>query len=133
MRAEIVSGVDFADYGFSDHRVTEGGDLGPPSPGHSAPGSLGIHVSLPATLPPKIAPLGVGRKSLLQAHLLQPAPSVAATLIRKRHNRMTIEQMLEMPYDHAVLEEALRTALHDVNAKLRAVRRVGGEPVLDKV
>jgi hypothetical protein len=46
---------------------------------------------------------------------------------------MTIEQMLEMPYDHAVLEEALRTALHDVNAKLRAVRRVGGEPVLDKV
>jgi hypothetical protein len=48
MRAENVSGVDFADYGFSDHRVTDGGDLGPPSPGHSAPGSLGIHVSLPA-------------------------------------------------------------------------------------
>jgi hypothetical protein len=22
MRGEIVSGVDFADYGFSDHRVT---------------------------------------------------------------------------------------------------------------
>jgi dihydrolipoamide dehydrogenase len=34
-------------------------------------------------------------------------------------NRMTIEQMLEMPYFHPVLEEGLRTALDDVNAKLR--------------
>ena len=32
---------------------------------------------------------------------------------------MTIEQMLDMPYYHPVLEEGLRTALLDVNAKLR--------------
>ena len=69
MRAEIVSGVDFADHGFSDHRVAEGADLGPPSPGHSAPGSLGIHVSLPATLPPKVAPseLVAGWKAYISA------------------------------------------------------------------
>ena len=42
-------------------------------------------------------------------------------------NRMTVEQMLEMPYYHPVLEEGLRTALHDVNTKLRTARR-GGEP-----
>jgi dihydrolipoamide dehydrogenase len=43
-------------------------------------------------------------------------------------NRMTIEQMLEMPYYHPVLEEGLRTALHDVNAKLLAARRGASEP-----
>ena len=37
-------------------------------------------------------------------------------------NRMTIEQMLGMPYYHPVQEEALRTALHDVHAKLPAAR-----------
>jgi hypothetical protein len=42
-------------------------------------------------------------------------------------NRMTIEQMLGMPYYHPVLEEGLRTALHDVNAKLRVGRRAGSE------
>jgi hypothetical protein len=40
---------------------------------------------------------------------------------------MTIEQMLEMPYFHPVLEEGLRTALHDVNAKLQGVRRAVSE------
>ena len=48
-------------------------------------------------------------------------------------NRLTVEHMLEMPYYHPVLEEALRTALHDVNAKLRAARRAGIEPALDRV
>jgi len=63
MRAEIVSGVDFADHGFSDHRVAEGADLGPPSPGHSAPGSLGIHVSLLASdATTQGRPLGVGSR-----------------------------------------------------------------------
>lgn len=47
-------------------------------------------------------------------------------------SRMTIEQMLEMPYYHPVLEEALRTALFDVNAKLRDGQRVGTEPAMDK-
>jgi dihydrolipoamide dehydrogenase len=31
--------------------------------------------------------------------------------------------MLEMPFYHPVLEEGLRTALHDANAKLPAARR----------
>jgi hypothetical protein len=39
--------------------------------------------------------------------------------------------MLEMPYYHPVLEEGLRTALHDVNARLRiAARRATSEPIL---
>jgi len=48
-------------------------------------------------------------------------------------NRMTVGQMLEMPYYHPVLEEGLRTALHDVNAKLRTVRRPVREPALASV
>jgi hypothetical protein len=40
---------------------------------------------------------------------------------------MTVEHMLEMPYYHPVLEEGLRTALQDVNAKLRTARRTGSE------
>jgi dihydrolipoamide dehydrogenase len=35
--------------------------------------------------------------------------------------------MLGMPYYHPVLEEGLRTALLDVNAKLRVARRAGSE------
>ena len=46
---------------------------------------------------------------------------------------MTIEQMLAMPCYHPVLEEGLRTALHDVNAKLRAARRAVSEPALATV
>jgi dihydrolipoamide dehydrogenase len=33
---------------------------------------------------------------------------------------MTISQMLEMPFYHPVIEEGLRTALKDLDAKLRA-------------
>jgi dihydrolipoamide dehydrogenase len=33
--------------------------------------------------------------------------------------------MLEMPYYHPVLEEGLRTALHDAHAKLRIARHAG--------
>ncbi|MGS0467799.1 hypothetical protein ACU8V3_12145 [Cobetia marina] len=32
---------------------------------------------------------------------------------------MTIEQMLEMPFYHPVIEEGLRTALRDLNANLQ--------------
>jgi len=39
-------------------------------------------------------------------------------------NRMTIAKMLEMPFYHPVVEEGLRTALRDADAKLRAVRPV---------
>jgi len=35
-------------------------------------------------------------------------------------NRMTVEKMLEMPFYHPVVEEGLRTALRDVDAKIKA-------------
>jgi hypothetical protein len=38
-----------------------------------------------------------------------------------------------MPFYHPVLEEGLRTALHDVMAKLRAKRRAGSELALATV
>jgi dihydrolipoamide dehydrogenase len=69
----------------------------------------------------------------LGAEMLAPdGEHLAHLLAWALQSRMTIEQMLEMPYYHPVLEEALRTALYNVNAKLRAVRRVGGKPPLDK-
>ena len=48
-------------------------------------------------------------------------------------NRMTVGQMLEMPYYHPTLEEGLRTALHDVNAKLRTAWRPVRERALASV
>jgi dihydrolipoamide dehydrogenase len=35
---------------------------------------------------------------------------------------MTVAQKLEMPFYHPVIEEGLRTALRDLEAKLRARR-----------
>jgi dihydrolipoamide dehydrogenase len=65
----------------------------------------------------------------LGAEMLAPGGEHLAHLLAwALQNRMTIEQMLEMPYYHPMLEEGLRTALHDVNAKLRAARRAGSEP-----
>ena len=59
----------------------------------------------------------------LGAEMLAPGGEHLAHLLAwALQNRMTIEQMLEMPYYHPVLEEGLRTALHDVNAKLRTLR-----------
>jgi dihydrolipoamide dehydrogenase len=64
----------------------------------------------------------------LGAEMLAPgAEHLAHLLAWALQNRMTIEQMLEMPYFHPVLEEGLRTALHDVNAKLRVPRRAVSE------
>jgi dihydrolipoamide dehydrogenase len=37
-------------------------------------------------------------------------------------NRMTVASMLEMPFYHPVIEEGLRTALRDLDARLRAPR-----------
>jgi hypothetical protein len=65
----------------------------------------------------------------LGAEMLAPGGEHLAHLLAwALQNRITIEQMLEMPYYHPMLEEGLRTALHDVNAKLRAARRAGSEP-----
>jgi dihydrolipoamide dehydrogenase len=70
----------------------------------------------------------------LGAEILAPdGEHLAHMLAWALQSKMTIGQMLEMPYYHPVLEEALRTALHDVDAKLHAVRHVGSEPVLDKL
>jgi dihydrolipoamide dehydrogenase len=70
----------------------------------------------------------------LGAEMLAPGGEHLAHLLAwALQNRMTVEQMLEMPYYHPVLEEAVRTALHDVNVKLRAAQRAGSEPALDRV
>lgn len=64
----------------------------------------------------------------LGAEMLAPGGEHLAHLLAwALQNRMTIEQMLEMPYYHPVLEEGLRTALQDVNVKLRVGRRAGSE------
>ena len=61
---------------------------------------------------------------LLGAEMLAPGGEHLAHLLSwALQNRMTIEEMLEMPFYHPVLEEGLRTALHDANAKLPAARR----------
>jgi dihydrolipoyl dehydrogenase len=78
------------------------------------------------------AEIATGR--FLGAEMLAPGGEHLAHLLAwALQNRMTIERMLEMPYYHPVLEEGLRTALHDVNAKLRSARRVGSERVCDTV
>ena len=65
----------------------------------------------------------------LGAEMLAPGGEHLAHLLAwALQNRMTIGQMLGMPYYHPVLEEGLRTALHDATAKLRAARNDGGEP-----
>jgi len=57
----------------------------------------------------------------LGAELLAPAAEHLAHLLSwALQNNMTIAQMLEMPFYHPVIEEGLRTALHDVAVKLRA-------------
>jgi dihydrolipoamide dehydrogenase len=72
------------------------------------------------------AEIATGR--FLGAEMIAPAGEHLAHLLAwALQNRMTIEQMLEMPYFHPVLEEGLRTALHDVNAKLRVARRAVSE------
>jgi dihydrolipoamide dehydrogenase len=73
-------------------------------------------------------------RRFLGAEMLAPGSEHLAHLLAwALQNRMTIEQMLEMPYYHPVLEEGLRTALHDVNAKLRTARRSRSEPALASV
>ena len=67
----------------------------------------------------------------LGAEMLAPAGEhLAHILAWALQNRMTIEQMLDMPYYHPVLEEGLRTALQDVTAKLSAARPTGRKSCL---
>jgi dihydrolipoamide dehydrogenase len=70
----------------------------------------------------------------LGAEMLAPGSEHLAHLLAwALQNGMTVEQMLEMPYFHPVLEEGLRTALRDVNGKLRSGAFVPGRSfILDQ-
>ncbi|ASK28405.1 dihydrolipoyl dehydrogenase [Neisseria chenwenguii] len=61
---------------------------------------------------------GSGR--FLGAEILGPAAEHLAHLLAWAHQmKMTVPQMLDMPFYHPVIEEGLRTALRDANAKLK--------------
>jgi dihydrolipoamide dehydrogenase len=56
----------------------------------------------------------------LGAEMLVPAAEHLAHLLAwALQNQMTVAQMLEMPFYHPVIEEGLRTALRDLDLKLR--------------
>ncbi|TAA46862.1 dihydrolipoyl dehydrogenase [Corallincola spongiicola] len=60
---------------------------------------------------------GTGR--FLGAEMIGPSAEHIAHLLAWAHQqKMTIAQMLDMPFYHPVIEEGLRTALRDLNAKL---------------
>lgn len=55
------------------------------------------------------------------AEIVGPAAEHLAHLLAWAHQmKMTVPQMLDMPFYHPVIEEGLRTALRDVDAKLKA-------------
>lgn len=59
----------------------------------------------------------------LGAEMLAPAAEHLSHLLSwALQSKMTIEQMLGMPFYHPVVEEGLRTALHDLEVKMRASR-----------
>ncbi|WP_165007999.1 dihydrolipoyl dehydrogenase [Neisseria yangbaofengii] len=61
-----------------------------------------------------------GTGLFLGAEIFGPAAEHLAHLLAWAHQmKMTIPQMLDMPFYHPVIEEGLRTALRDVNAKLK--------------
>lgn len=60
---------------------------------------------------------GTGR--FLGAEIIGPNAEHLAHLLAWAHqNKMTVAQMLDMPFYHPVIEEGVRTALRDLNAKL---------------
>ncbi len=60
---------------------------------------------------------GTGR--FLGAEMIGPSAEHLAHLLAWAHqNKMTVSDMLDMPYYHPVIEEGVRTALRDLNAKL---------------
>jgi len=59
----------------------------------------------------------------LGAEIFAPAAEHLAHLLAwALQNRMTVAQMIDMPFYHPVIEEGLLTALHDLEAKLHAAR-----------
>lgn len=64
----------------------------------------------------------------LGAEMLAPAAEHLAHLLAwALQNQMTVEQMLEMPFYHPVVEEGLRTALRQLEVKLRVTQPSGGK------
>jgi dihydrolipoamide dehydrogenase len=60
---------------------------------------------------------------LLGAEMIGPAAEHLGHLLAwSLQNQMTISGMLEMPFYHPVIEEGLRTALRDLDAKLRSAQ-----------
>jgi dihydrolipoamide dehydrogenase len=60
-----------------------------------------------------------GTGLLLGAEMLGPRAEHVAHLLAWAHQkRMTVSEMLDMPFYHPVIEEGVRTALRDANAKL---------------
>ncbi len=60
---------------------------------------------------------GTGR--FLGAEMIGPDAEHLAHLLAWAHqSKMTVSEMLDMPFYHPVIEEGVRTALRDVNAKL---------------
>ena len=60
---------------------------------------------------------------LLGAEMIGPAAEHLGHLLAwSLQNQMTIADMLQMPFYHPVIEEGLRTALRDLDAKLRAAK-----------
>jgi dihydrolipoamide dehydrogenase len=60
---------------------------------------------------------------LLGAEMIGPAAEHLGHLLAwALQNQMTIHEMLEMPFYHPVIEEGLRTALRDLDAKLRSAQ-----------
>ena len=65
--------------------------------------------------------LATGR--FLGAEMLAPAAEHLAHLLAwALQNKMTVAQLLEMPFYHPVIEEGLRTALHGLYVKLHAAQ-----------
>ncbi len=60
-----------------------------------------------------------GTGLFLGAEMVGPRMEHIAHLLAWAYQqRMTVSQMLDMPYYHPVIEEGLRSALRDLNAKL---------------
>jgi dihydrolipoamide dehydrogenase len=60
---------------------------------------------------------------LLGAEMVGPAAEHLGHLLAwSLQNQNTVVEMLEMPFYHPVIEEGLRTALRDLDAKLKAGR-----------
>ncbi len=60
-----------------------------------------------------------GTGKFLGAEMIGPNAEHLAHLLAWAHqNQMTISEMLDMPFYHPVIEEGIRTALRDLNAKL---------------